>query len=436
MRARRNPGRIPAWAALPGVLVVLSAVFAGPHLWAAKKPVKTKPKPKPTVSAAAVTSKMVVLGFNDLGMHCMNPEFSAICILPPYNTLHAQVIDRSGEEPRIVTSGIQVKYSIPGNTRSSNKTNFWQYAQALFGLKSPLPADVGLTGSKLSGTMTANRDGDWSVVGIPVTPITDQGVNNPFQLSLIQALSNGKVVGQTQAVVPVSWEISCNICHQGASSVEIAADILTKHDRRHGTSLVAQALPVGQSGKKPVLCASCHADPALGTPGVAGVKTMSAAMHGSHADRMGPALSYVQNACYACHPGKQTECLRDVHFLNGMSCADCHSPQVPHGDIKGAMLAVGDVKRRPWVDEPKCASCHRRPGFAFEEPGKLYKESRGHNGVKCASCHGSPHAITPTAVAADNVQAIAVQGHAGTINDCKVCHRQTPGERFNHTLDD
>ena len=153
---------------------------------------------------------------------------------------------------------------------------------------------------------------------------------------------------------------------------------------------------------------------------------MSHAMHGSHAPRMQAIAGQVSVSCYACHPGKVTECLRDVHFSKGMTCVNCH----------GNEYAVADVTRRPWVDEPRCSTCHTRKGFAFEEPGKLYKESHGHNGVKCASCHGSPHAITPTVVANDNVQAINVQGHAGTINDCRVCHRNQPDDAFNHTLDD
>jgi hypothetical protein len=239
-------------------------------------------------------------------------------------------------------------------------------------------------------------------------------------LSLIQVTQNGKLTAQTQAVVPVSWEISCNICHN-TPGVSTATDILTRHDAKHQTTLIAQ-----KTAGKPVLCASCHADPALGTQGVAGVKAFSHAMHGSHASRMAPAAQFVSNTCYACHPGKQTECLRDIHYMKGMTCTDCH----------GTMDAVGNVNRRPWVDEPKCGSCHNKPGFAFEEPGKLYKDSRGHNGVKCASCHGSPHAISPSVQPNDNVQAIAAQGYAGTINNCNVCHKQKPDDPFNHTLHD
>ncbi len=54
----------------------------------------------------------------------MNQDFSQLCILPPFNNLHAQVIDRRGEEPRIASSGISVLYSIPGNTTSITKTEF------------------------------------------------------------------------------------------------------------------------------------------------------------------------------------------------------------------------------------------------------------------------------------------------------------------------
>ena len=65
-------------------------------------------------------------------MHCMNEDFSEFMILPPYNTVHAQVIDRSGEEPHIVTSGVTVQYTIPGNTHSADKTNFWGLTRTRF----------------------------------------------------------------------------------------------------------------------------------------------------------------------------------------------------------------------------------------------------------------------------------------------------------------
>ena len=76
-----------------------------------------------------INTAYVVLGYNELGMHCMNQDFSQLCILPPFNSLHAQVI-RRGREPQVVTSGVSVNYRISSNTTSVTKTNFWQFARA------------------------------------------------------------------------------------------------------------------------------------------------------------------------------------------------------------------------------------------------------------------------------------------------------------------
>jgi len=355
---------------------------------------------------------MVVLGYNDLGMHCMNQDFSQFMILPPYNTLHAQVIDRSGERPRIVTSDVTVSYTIPSNTHSSDKTNFWTYALQLLGV--PLAPDVGLTGNGLSGAMTPTADNDWAVTGIPMTPITDSGQEDAYQLATVTVRgSHSKVLAQTRAVVPVSWEISCILCHNGDDA---PASVLEAHDSLHGTNLASQT---------PVRCGSCHAQAPLGAlgQGQPGVSSLSQAMHLAHASRMEDVMAGLDGMeCYACHPGKRTRCLRDVHYSAGMDCHNCHE----------SMSAVGSPSRRPWVDEPRCGNCHNKAGSTYEQPGKLYRDSVGHHGVHCAACHGSPHAITPTVVAADNMQASGIQGHTGPINTCTVCHHSQPSGEFQH----
>jgi len=170
-----------------------------------------------------------------------------------------------------------------------------------------------------------------------------------------------------------------------------------------------------------VLCAKCHADPALGAAGQAGISAFSIAMHKAHSTRMGSLTGLAQ--CYACHPGTTTQCLRDVHKAKGLVCQDCHT----------SMAAVGSSGRTPWVDEPRCGSCHHVAGHEYEQTGVLYRDSVGHNGVKCIACHGSPHAIGPSTLDRDNVQAIALQGHAGPIDKCTVCHTSTPDDGFNHT---
>lgn len=443
VRARSSPRvrrrLIPVSFTVLGLSLFAAVVISTPPwqdqvLGASKGKSKEKAKPAPKPAPAPAKSPYTVLGYNDLGMHCMNQDFSEICILPPFNTLRAQVINRSGEEPKIVTGNVNVQFSIPGNTTSVTKTNFWLWAPSLFGVV--LPPDIGLTGNGLFGRMFATGNNDWSVTGIPITPLDDKGNNNPFQLSHITVKdSKGTLLGQTDAVVPVSWEINCNLCHKETTDsngkvVSVATDILRKHDARmkslnaqHGTTY-----DTNLEFSKPVLCARCHADPALGAAGQPGVSAFSHAMHSAHAPRMGQLPPTVTNACYACHPGVKTECQRDVHLSKGITCVNCH----------GDMAAVGDVRRTPWVDEPTCAQCHqqRKPKFAFEEPGKLFKDSRGHGGIHCAACHGPQHATGPAVTAADNAQAILQQGHAGVINDCTVCHKTKPKEAFFHSLDD
>ena len=85
----------------------------------------------------------VLLGWNNLGMHCMDgTDFSVFAILPPYNTLHAQLKDKNG---KLVTSNVLLTYEAVAdstnsiNTSSADKTNFWNWVNDLFGL-TPAPA--------------------------------------------------------------------------------------------------------------------------------------------------------------------------------------------------------------------------------------------------------------------------------------------------------
>jgi len=360
------------------------------------------------VPSQAGPGQYVVLGTNNLGMHCMQQDFSEFMILPPYNTLHAQVI-RRGAEPDIMDGDVVVEYTVPGNTRATDKTNFWKYSQALFGVS--LPPDIGLTGLGMSGRMTVTPNRDWKAEGIPITPINDDGRENAYPLARIRVRVGSTEVAATQAVVPVSWEIGCNLCHN-QPGMSTGQNILQAHDRLHATQLVDH---------QPVNCSSCHSDPALGAPGVPGVSPFSTAMHGAHASRMGQIN--IENECYACHPGGRTQCQRDLHLSRGMTCNSCHT----------SMAAVGSPTRTPWVTEPRCADCHTRPRFEFEQPGKLFRESVGHGGVTCMACHGSPHALGPAVTEVDNLQATVHQGVDGMIRECTVCHTSQPSESFFHS---
>ena len=57
----------------------------------------------------------VVLGANDLGMHCADQDDSIFSVLPPFNVLHAQVIRRGGTPQILDGSQVDVTYSAASN---------------------------------------------------------------------------------------------------------------------------------------------------------------------------------------------------------------------------------------------------------------------------------------------------------------------------------
>jgi hypothetical protein len=76
-----------------------------------------------------------IVASNDLGMHCANLDQRAVSILPPFNTLHAQVL-RTGKVPVILgTTQAKVAYSAASHSTDPAlanaiplmvfKTNFW-----------------------------------------------------------------------------------------------------------------------------------------------------------------------------------------------------------------------------------------------------------------------------------------------------------------------
>ena len=269
--------------------------------------------------------------------------------------------------------------------------------------------------------------------------------------------------------------------------VEAAAkhNILVLHDYKHGTGFVGAG--------EPVLCAGCHKSNALAEVGGPdpdnNFGSMSAVMHGFHGRLqvdgtaslirdtlgepdlidppnmtgselplipVGEGIPMEQN-CFSCHPGKITQCFRGAMFTAGQKCDQCHGDMLAMG---GEFELQGGGVREPWADEPKCSSCHTGHGddavgqLAFdpddpaatpiefvdsrfaENPGTLFRNSLdNHAGIACEGCHGSPHAIWPNRnlSANDNVPAIQLQGHAGTISDCTVCHE--PNSFPNGTLD-
>jgi hypothetical protein len=342
----------------------------------------------------------IIIGWNDLGMHCSNKDFSTFVVLPPYNNVHAQAIQVGDavNPPKVISTNYHVTYEIPGNTYSVGKTNFWSYENLIFGVN--LPDNIGLTGNGLTGSMVIDSN-NFFVSGIPITPYTDANLvtEDPFQQGLLKLYDQSNTLLATAApVIPVSNEINCvsSGCHPSVQA------LLNEHDTEGGFN----------PNNQPILCASCHSSNALGTPGHAGVPSLSEAVHSKHGE--------ITNDCYKCHPGPNTQCLRDIMSTqHGMVCQDCHGT-VSH---VGQTIAAG---RNPWLQEPSCGATQCHGANYAEEPGKLFRQSRGHGGLFCSACHGEPHAIVTSRVARDNAQNIALQGFPGTLRKCSVCHGITP----------
>lgn len=446
-----------------------------------------------TIPMLAKPGGWTIVAWNDLGMHCMDGDYSVFSILPPYNTIHAQVIDPSGKLVRD-GAGMTITYEAVTDTQGSInvsstwKTNFWMFAKALFGA-SLLP-DTGLTGNQMPGPSNQPRPmkfesaQNWFTAdGIPLTSYDDAGNKNPYSMMRISVRdASGKVQATTDIVLPVSDEMSCRSCHASGSRPDTRPfagwanaqpferdykiNILRLHDDKTGgmetfrtalsaTGYDAGGLTVTMAKGKPVLCAACHASNALAANGQPGIPSLTQSMHSYHAGVTDPAtgiaLNSAQNrdACYTCHPGSTTRCLRGVMgnsvALDGtmaIQCQNCH----------GAMSVVG-AKRQGWLEEPNCQSCHTgtamantgqiRSTSAFDASGtprqpadtrfattpntpatgmSLYRFSTGHGGLACEACHGSTHAEYASSHGNDNVQSVAMQGHAGPVTECSACH--------------
>jgi hypothetical protein len=447
-----------------------------------------------------------LFAWNDLGMHCMDTDYSVFTLLPPFNDLNAQLMVNGtlvGGDAYTLTYESASDPAGSVNTYSVGpieKTNFWDYFDALFGL-GQLPPNIGMTGNPTASAKPAPLAWDsglnwYEGTGIPITPIDDAGKVNPFPVIKVTAKdSSGNVLATAHSVLPVATEINCALCHASVTGTLAAKpaggwvngvstpterdwrlNVLRLHDERnagdanystllsakgYGTSLEASVTKADPSQNKPIFCDTCHNSNALAYWGLAGeksVSTMTAAMHTAHATVVDPvsgkALDSIgtRDACYNCHPGKITQCLRGAmgNPVDGtgkhlMECQSCH----------GSMATVGG-NRNGWYDVPTCQSCHHdgaRDTVAINPDGSfkassdirfatnadtpaaglsLYRFSVGHGSLQCEACHNSTHAEFTDKPSANNnstnddLRAIEAQGYVAAIRECTSCHATAP----------
>ncbi len=439
--------------------------------------------------------KYQILSWSEFGMNWIDGrDYSVFSIAPPSSNLITQLIrKKSNGDAVIITGDVNISYqavaSLDGkyNTSSSNKTNFWHYASILF--KANLEDDVGLKGNPvptLTPAPMSYKDSYnwWSAESIPIISKDDDATQNSYPMVRVVAKDDkGDIIAETITVLPVSDETDCKKCHGSSFNYEAAKptsgfvndsdrskdyryNILRLHDQNQDITPYLDRLKdqgyeyqssLEQTARNgtPILCAVCHKSNALKRDGFSDIKSLTSAMHLVHANVIDPDSgetlnsSKNKNACYSCHPGKETQSLRgamssfiDNNSSKSISCQNCH----------GGMSEVGNIDRDGWLDAPTCQHCHQngeRYTTVFSNPetktlreivdtrfatntdtpiaGKsLYRFSVGHGGLSCSACHGSTHAIYGSQKIEDNIQSEAAQGHTGTIAECKTCHKYMP----------
>jgi len=73
--------------------------------------------------------------------------------------------------------------------------------------------------------------------------------------------------------------------------------------------------------------------------------------------------------------------------------------------------------------------------MATQQDQPLYRNSIGHGAVFCEACHDSTHAIAESREPRDGLKFVDLQGHAGTLNTCTVCHLTQPAGTFQHDIE-
>lgn len=438
----------------------------------------TAPAPKamkkPIAPAAPATfnpekDAHLVTAFSLQGMRHVTDAEPAFTLLPPGNTLVAQVIRRApSPQPLLAGNGnataavlYTLEYApdpalfpdtVPARGRLDGSGDGpWFANDSIVVLpyiagKAMLPGKNGTAGAEGANKAGGKngRDGSGMFYAYPTARVT-----------AVDAA--GAVLVETRAVLPVSTETGCRNCHTGpwkyhdtaGISAQTAEHILAVHDRRNRTRLAEQA-GHGES----VDCRSCHS-------GAGKQPNLSTALHGFHATMKLEGAK----ACGACHPSSPTGATRfyrDIHAMWGLDCTRCHGAMTEHalsllrfeaerGSAAAATrmalleptgsIAAADIRpRKPGVNLPHCSGCHdfkKKPdpstASAFnkwtkDRAGRFSLAVDNTGALRCPSCHGSPHAVYPADGPAgddDNFQPLQYQKASmplGREGNCSVCH--------------
>jgi hypothetical protein len=423
-----------------------------------------------TTSTAATSYK--VIANNDLGMHCACPTFAGFLLLPPFNTVRAQVIQYGGDKPIIVNSGVTVSYSFAEENdailQADPYFSSWiTNSPKLFpGFQPVVNGKVkGIAGKGIADTMSFDSTSNsWVAAGIPAYPVTTGNAakdimidplggpnRDPFlTANIVVKNTAGTTLATTSTVVPVAFG-GCCTCHlplaqQNGYPATPAGSFQylgVMHSQNSSGINIAMIDPDGDGVGGPVRCSWCHWDPAMGesaAPGwPAGTKLLPGAtftlkksqysfsdvLHRFHTQDQKVLTQFDANIaqnCYDCHPGNNVNCYRGAHKgKTAIWCSDCH------GNLNQRIST--NQLAQPWQQStlPTCYNpspgihsafaCHSANTYQTNvtwNPGLFGKfiNARGHytSVLLCQTCHGMPHGENPSTSAPDNVQNANLQG--------------------------
>ena len=184
-----------------------------------------------------------------------------------------------------------------------------------------------------------------------------------------------------------------------------------------------------------VTCYDCHGDMlAMGgaftkTDGRPGVKDPTSATDtsGERHDLFRTPW-YDEPDCGSCHTGKGKEAVLKTAFDPLQPAQMSRKPDLTNPDA-ARFAVVPHVKKTVTMGATKPYNLVTQAFENFNEPlvidAPVFRAGKDtHGNVACAACHGAAHEIWPNRdpKANDNVTAVQLQGHTGTILECNVCH--------------
>ena len=446
-----------------------------------------KPDPEPTITQTetslpafdASAAEYVLTAVADMGINMFPDAQGKWTMGVGAQGLSVHLVKR-GESPELVTEGVSVAYRMEDDRERAG------------GGKSGGSLTVSGQAFRADAIHISPYSTDGKFDPYPVATVTARGASG-------KVLAETKVVLPVSTEMGCKnchggpWRHEAAGVAAGVAD-STAQDILRAHDRLSGTRLLRQ--------RGPVDCRSCHKDSALSGPSVPDVTTatggagvtnvqsgpdatgaaentgaigatgtaggavaaasgrplnLSAAMHGLHAVYL---AGQGANACDMCHPTSPTgatRAFRDPHKEAGLDCANCHGVLEDHAlslltgearqGVKAAKPLMKLVKQRdhapvaraPWINEPKCVTCHVNFGAPQNDQAyghwtggaqELFKAKKDDmDALACAACHGPVHALYPAqnpyGKNRDNMQPLAYQKLAmplGARKNCAVCH--------------